>query len=213
MATSSNKELILSRVRRALAVPTELPFPRQETEAPIFPQPGDDDLSVLFASEFTRLLGLFAYCENESEMVRQVSELLAAREWRKPHCPDHRLKGVFASHGHPVFPEDSDVVDCDVSVTCCEALVARTGGIVLSSAQREGRTSSVYAPVHVCIAYTSQLVHDIGDAIARLQAKYGENLPSLLSFATGPSRTADIEKTLVVGVHGPKEVFCFLVED
>ncbi|HNU15372.1 MAG TPA: LUD domain-containing protein, partial [Chitinophagaceae bacterium] len=42
--------------------------------------------------------------------------------------------------------------------------------------------------------------------------KYGNNLPSLITFATGPSRTADIEKTLVVGVHGPKEVYLFLVE-
>ena len=42
--------------------------------------------------------------------------------------------------------------------------------------------------------------------------KYGNNIPSLITFATGPSRTADIEKTLVVGVHGPKEVYLFLVE-
>ena len=42
--------------------------------------------------------------------------------------------------------------------------------------------------------------------------KYGNDLPSLITFASGPSRTADIEKTLVVGVHGPKEVYLFLVE-
>jgi len=48
--------------------------------------------------------------------------------------------------------------------------------------------------------------------LIRMKEKYGENLPSLITLATGPSRTADIEKTLVVGVHGPKEVFCFLIE-
>jgi hypothetical protein len=47
---------------------------------------------------------------------------------------------------------------------------------------------------------------------ALMQAKYGDQMPSMISFATGPSRTADIEKTLVVGVHGPKEVYCFLLD-
>jgi L-lactate dehydrogenase complex protein LldG len=85
--------------------------------------------------------------------------------------------------------------------------------MVLSAALPEGRTASVYAPVHICVARTSQLVWDIADAIQFLKQKYPGGLPSLVSFATGPSRTADIEKTLVVGVHGPKEVYCFLVED
>ena len=106
----------------------------------------------------------------------------------------------------------TDLADCDVSITGCENLVARTGSIVMSSAQTNGRTASVYAPIHICIAFTSQLVYDIKDALQAAKDKYGDNLPSLITFATGPSRTADIEKTLVVGVHGPKEVYLFLVE-
>ena len=101
---------------------------------------------------------------------------------------------------------------CDVSITGCEYLVARTGSIVMSSAQASGRTTSVYAPIHICIAYTNQLVYDIKDALKAAKEKYGAHLPSMLTFATGPSRTADIEKALVVGVHGPKEVYLFLVE-
>jgi L-lactate dehydrogenase complex protein LldG len=66
--------------------------------------------------------------------------------------------------------------------------------------------------VHICIAYTSQLVYDIKDALLKAREKYSGNLPSLITFATGPSRTADIEKTLVVGIHGPKEVYVFLVD-
>jgi L-lactate dehydrogenase complex protein LldG len=74
-------------------------------------------------------------------------------------------------------------------------------------------TGSVYAPVHICIAYTSQLLFDLKDALLLLKEKYAGNIPSLITFATGPSRTADIEKTLVTGVHGPKEVYLFLVEN
>jgi L-lactate dehydrogenase complex protein LldG len=84
--------------------------------------------------------------------------------------------------------------------------------MVLSSAVSSGRTTSVYTPVHICIARVSQLVYDVKDALAAMQLKYGNKMPSMVSFATGPSRTADIEKTLVVGVHGPKEVYCFLLD-
>ena len=83
----------------------------------------------------------------------------------------------------------------------------------MSAAQKSGRNTSVYAPVHICIAFTSQLQYDIKDALRLIKEKYGNQLPSLITFATGPSRTADIEKTLVVGVHGPKEVYVFLVEE
>ena len=105
-----------------------------------------------------------------------------------------------------------DLASCDAAITTCEWLVARTGSIVLSAGQQSGRTVSVYAPIHICIAYTSQLVYDIKDGLQQAKEKYGANLPSLITFATGPSRTADIEKTLVVGVHGPKEVYVFLVD-
>jgi len=57
------------------------------------------------------------------------------------------------------------------------------------------------------------LVYEVKDALQIIKNRYGDRLPSLISFATGPSRTADIEKTLVVGVHGPKEVYCFLVDE
>jgi L-lactate dehydrogenase complex protein LldG len=82
----------------------------------------------------------------------------------------------------------------------------------MSAAQPSGRTTSVYAPIHICIAFTNQLVYDVKDGLSLVKEKYNDKLPSLITFATGPSRTADIEKTLVVGVHGPKEVYCFLVD-
>jgi L-lactate dehydrogenase complex protein LldG len=63
------------------------------------------------------------------------------------------------------------------------------------------------------IARTGQLVMDLKDGFQLLKSKYGQNIPSLISTITGPSRTADIEKTLVLGAHGPKELFVFLVDD
>ena len=81
----------------------------------------------------------------------------------------------------------------------------------MSTAQTS-RSVSAYAPVHICIAYSDQVVYDIKEALQLIKKKYQGNIPSSITFASGPSRTADIEKTLVVGVHGPKEVYLFLVD-
>lgn len=203
MSVSPAKENILKRIRQALSNPVPLPFSQSEGVNSVF-HPAADDLGVLFAQEFTQLQGKFAFCTSEEEMRQQVKELIAAREWSTIYCSEEKW--------NPVFSNTINLAGCHASVTGCELLVARTGTIVLSSAQESGRTVSVYAPVHICIAYTSQLVYDIKDALQLLKEKYAGNIPSLISFATGPSRTADIEKTLVTGVHGPREVYCFLVE-
>jgi len=203
MAVSPAKENILKRIRQALSNPAPLPFPQSEGNNSIF-LPPPDDLGVVFAEEFVQLQGKFAFCTDEKDMLQQVQQLIAAKEWTKVYCNEDKWNGALSN--------TISLSTCDVSVTGCELLVARTGTIVMSAAQQSGRTVSVYAPVHICIAYTSQLVYDIKDALQLLKEKYAGNIPSLITFASGPSRTADIEKTLVTGVHGPKEVYCFLVE-
>jgi L-lactate dehydrogenase complex protein LldG len=144
-------------------------------------------------------------------LQQQLQEVIPVRKWSKIYCREEKLKSMLQQNG---FSQNfsNDLAGCDASITTCELLIARTGSIMMSSAQQSGRTVSVYAPVHICIAYTDQLVYDIKDALLRVKEKYAAKLPSLITLATGPSRTADIEKTLVVGVHGPKEVFCFLIE-
>lgn len=203
MGVSPAKENILKRIRQALSNPAPLPFPQSEGNNSIFPA-APDDLEVVFAEEFVQLQGKFAFCTDEKDMIQQVQKLVAEKQWSKIYCSEDRWNDAFSN--------TINLAGCDASVTGCEFLVARTGTIVMSAAQQSGRTVSVYAPVHICIAYTSQLVYDIKDALNQLKEKYAGNIPSLITFASGPSRTADIEKTLVTGVHGPKEVYCFLVE-
>lgn len=205
-----SKENILKKIRKALSHSTPLPFPQSEGSQSVF-HPLQQEPEVEFAEQFTKLQGKFIYCINRQELAFQLGSLVKKQDWQKVYCLEDKLLEPVAGQldGRIV---KTDLAGCDVSITGCEYLVARTGSIVLSSSQASGRTTSVYAPVHVCIAYTNQLVYDIKDALQAAKDKYGDNLPSLITFATGPSRTADIEKTLVVGVHGPKEVYLFLVE-
>lgn len=210
MGVSPSKENILKKIREALSHSTPLPFPQSEGNQPVF-QPLEQEIEVEFAEQFNKLQGKFIYCINQQELAFQLGSLVKKQDWQKVYCVEDKLIAYAATTISDRIVK-TDLASCDVSITGCEYLVARTGSIVMSSAQVSGRTTSVYAPVHICIAFTNQLVYDIKDALQAAKEKYGNELPSLITFATGPSRTADIEKTLVVGVHGPKEVYLFLVE-
>jgi L-lactate dehydrogenase complex protein LldG len=210
MNVSPSKENILKKIREALTHSTPLPFPQSEGNNSVFPQP-QQELEIEFAEQFTKLQGKFIFCLNQQELAFQLNSLVRKQGWKKIYCREEDLISTVDLQLSEYFT--SDLPGCDVSITSCEALVARTGTIVMTTAQSSGRTVSVYAPIHICIAYTKQLVYDVKDALQNIKNKYGDHLPSLISFATGPSRTADIEKTLVVGVHGPKEVYCFLVDE
>ncbi len=203
------KENILKKIRQALVNPVPVPFPSGEgNESPF--QPAGQEPEIEFAENFSKLQGRFSFCFDEKELVSQLAALIKTRKWESVFCAESNLAKKLQDNGLALAAKS--VADCDASVTGCEVLVARTGSILLSSAQQKGRTTSVYAPVHICIAYTDQLVYDVKAGLQFMKEKYGNSLPSLITLATGPSRTADIEKTLVVGVHGPKEVFCFLVD-
>jgi L-lactate dehydrogenase complex protein LldG len=210
MNVSPAKERILKKIRKALSKSTPLPFPQSEGSSTVY-QPSQQDLGLEFAERFTNLQGKFVFCQHEQELAAQLNALVANKKWEKIYCREDLLKKTLADNQFNQFSYNN-LATCDAAITTCEWLVARTGSIVLSAAQASGRTVSVYAPIHICVAYTSQLVYDVKDALLKAREKYAGNLPSFITFATGPSRTADIEKTLVVGVHGPKEVFVFLVD-
>jgi L-lactate dehydrogenase complex protein LldG len=210
MTDSSSKEKILKKIREALSNPAPLPFPKSEGSNSVF-QPQQEDLEILFAEEFTNLLGKFAFCLNEADAKNQIQKLIVQKKWEHIYCVENQLKSLFTEKDSAYWSQTS-LAGCDASITSCHYLVARTGAIVMSSAQQSGRTASAYAPVHICIAYAHQLVYDTRNALKGIKEKYGNNLPSFITFAAGPSRTADIEKSLVVGVHGPKEVYLFLID-
>ena len=84
--------------------------------------------------------------------------------------------------------------------------MAQTGSVLLTARSAGGRALSVLPPHHVVLAKREQLVADLPAAFALIKAKYAANYPSFISFITGPSRTGDIERILVLGAHGPKKL-------
>ena len=203
------RENILNRIKQALKKSVPVPFPAQETEAVFLPPSQEPEME--FAENFAKLEGRFCFCADEKEIADQLRLLIESRKWTHLYTRDIAIRDLLERNGMNLTYTD-DLASCDAAITGCEKLIARTGSILLSSALPGGRTTSVYAPVHICIAFTDQLVYDISEGLQQLRETYGTAFPSLVTLATGPSRTADIEKTLVVGVHGPKEVFCLLTD-
>jgi L-lactate dehydrogenase complex protein LldG len=212
--TSQARENILGKIRKAVSAHSlAMPFPETEkwdvTKAFETNNTSQDEL---FAEHFIALGGKYVYCQNEQEFLESIEALYESRAWSKLFCSNERLLNIAQNNKlNFILPANNNDESADACITDCEALIARTGSFMMSSRQSLGRVSSVFYPVHIVVAYKNDVVYDIEDGFHKIQQKYGSEQPSMISLQTGPSRTADIEKTLVTGVHGPKEVFCFYV--
>lgn len=207
---STARKNILKRIEAALQEPVVMPYPEHAQNDFRFKQSGDN-LITEFKERFTELDGNYFYC-GRSELAQTLKELITAQNWTNLYC---QTPGLINQSMLPASATIKTRLDDEIElgVSDCECLIARTGTVVLSAAQASGRVLPVYAPVHLVITSVDQLVFDLDDALQRLQHKYGDQLPSAIFFASGPSRTADIEKRLVLGVHGPKQVFLILLKN
>ena len=208
----SSKEKMLSSVRGALLHQTRQPYPNLESNDNIYNVP-DEPLEIIFATEFTAVSGQFVFCETEKECVDTLKELVAHKKWEHIVCPEPLLHELFDRQQFIKYDADAPVTGADAGIMLCEALIARTGTILISSRQASGRTLPIFPEVNIVIASTKQLVLDIQDGFAAIRKHYDGNFPSMVNLNTGPSRTADIEKTLVLGAHGPREVYVFLIDN
>ncbi len=199
---TTSKEKLLKKIRQALLEKRDNPYPNLEN-LPHY-SPNDELLEVVFAEQFMAVSGQFAFCEDEVQFIEMLLSLAEERKWRKIYCWEPPLQELLKRYEYPFFETDKDYELAEVGFTLCEALIARNGSILLSNANAAGRRLSIYPPVHIVLAYTSQLVLDLKDGFKIIKEKYGKELPSMITTITGPSRTADIEKTLVLGAHGPK---------
>jgi L-lactate dehydrogenase complex protein LldG len=205
---SNSRETILGKIKEALKQPVPLPFKDRSAEDAVYIVHDEHDLASVFEQEFKKISGNIIRCASEEDAAQQLLQLVQVKQLSKIYTVEPKIIDTIQKLGLSVY---ENLPSCDVSITYCDYLIARTGSIVLSSTQNSGRTVSVYAPIHFCIAYANQVVYDVEDALTNMVEQHADNFPSFITLATGPSRTADIEKTLVTGVHGPKEVYCLLI--
>ena len=219
-----SREKILRRIREALSVKAparHLTHTCHSGEAhsatdwlPPVPET-TDGLVALFEKNSTDLKTEIRHCADAAAVASELASLARENGWRS--VASHSFEAGNAavqSLGLPVVPTDrdyktSDLEKCDAGISGCDCLVAQTGGIMVTAASAGGRALSVLPPHHIVIASRSQLVGNLSDAFALLRKS---GVPAFVSFITGPSRTGDIERILVLGAHGPKKLTVLLIE-
>lgn len=228
----TEREKILGRIREALKLSAphpgshhghgpEMTFSGRpvETARQWLPPGGDtfDEQVARFRAASVELKTDFELLNSREEVGAALAQRRDAEGWKK--VATHRgeltqlavnalsLPLVRVDGGYNV----NDLESCDAGITECDALVAQTGTLVVTSRSSGGRALSVLPPHHVVIARREQLVPDLSAALALVQKRYAPDYPSMISLVTGPSRTGDIERILVLGAHGPKKltVLCF----
>ena len=108
-------------------------------------------------------------------------------------------------------PSAADVFSFEIGITTAQAAIAETGTLVLDSAQERHRLVSLVPPVHIAIVDASNIYSTLGETLAVLHNDQNGVSP-IVTLVTGPSRTADIELTLTIGVHGPQELYVIVNE-
>lgn len=199
------REEILNKLKSAVHLIPEKP----DFEQPVY-HSIDLPLELAFKENLEKINGFVHLYETEEELFSALKEYLSSRQKENIYCNEDEICNQLNSFGIP-FQKGSDLPEnVEVGITGCEFLIAHTGSVMVSSAQKGGRQMFVYPPLHIVIANKNQLVDFLEKAYAGIREKYKDGFPSQIALITGPSRTADIEKTLVLGAHGPKELRVFL---
>jgi L-lactate utilization protein LutC len=213
------QEEFVGRVREALrdrgkpvALPDDLEIARVIR--------ADVDLPAVFCERVVQA-GMRAHqVPDEQAMVRLVLALLEELEARSVLVPDEAMPGrgelvkALELKGLKFYDaENRDAAfEADAGITGAALAIAETGSVVVTSGGGRRRLASLAVPIHIALVRADQIVADMVDWPGRM-AEYLQagDLPASEVLISGPSKTADIEMTLVTGVHGPKHVHIIVV--
>jgi len=236
VADSKSREAILENVRSALKSKSSTPASHvasvsnqaavklTQTQSTGDQAPGET--IQRFASELIRIGGRFQHCVGDKEAFEYIEQLALDRRskmiisWNVPLLTDVDLrtrfeeKDIIFETGITGRELISKAAEADIGISGVDYALADTGTLVLFAGELQPRSVSLLPPVHVAIVRPQQILPGLGDLFPFLQGESNglRNLSSAITFITGPSRTADIELKLVVGVHGPQELHVLVVD-
>lgn len=149
-------------------------------------------------------------------------EVKSAISWDDPFLHELGLTSLLSTNGVENSIWDNSLNEeermqlsakVDLGITCADLGLAETGTVVLMNGGERGRMVSLLPPFYLCIMPESRIVPRLTQAMELIHSKVPNGLPSCINFITGPSRTADIEMDLALGVHGPGKVHVILLRE
>lgn len=174
----------------------------------------------LFQKNSELLKTRFVRCASAGDARSELLQIAEQERWQRIATHQNPLvdailggwnfcPAIVTDHGCDPMQMES----VSAGISACESIIAQTGSILISAESSGGRALSVLPPHHVVIVEKRQLVRDLEEAFSELRKGHGGKLPLYFSFITGPSRTGDIERILVLGAHGPKQLTVLFVEN
>ena len=212
------REEILGKVRAALQRGPDMPVPAVPPTGRVRPRAAGAtaaEIEMLLA-EIGKLNGVTRRLRNRDDLQSALADLTRTEQvkkatlWATPDLEALDVAGRLRALGVELVSPQAGmraVAECDLGVTGVDAALPETGTLLLRSSPEKPRVVSLLPRVHLAILRPSALRADLHQAFAEVKGD------GYVVLVTGPSRTADIELTLTLGVHGPKSLYAWLLDE
>lgn len=215
---SSAREEVLGKLRASLGRTSGSPLPPVPATGRVGPRTAghqDAEIEQLF-TEIGKLTGITRRLASRDELRSALADLVNAEQvkkatlWTTPELQVLNVAGTLTALGVEIVSPQADtrlVAECELGVTGVDAALPETGTLLLRSSPEKPRVVSLLPRVHLAILRPAALRADLHQAFAEVKTD------GYCVLVTGPSRTADIELTLTIGVHGPKSLYVWLLDE
>lgn len=214
----SARERILARIRKAqgrgLSRPSQAELEAIETYLRAHPRGTlprvEGDLAARFRNRAEAMQSSTDEVSAEGEAPAAVARYLKTAKLPLSGCVWPELAHLdWKAAGLALEPRAANGSDA-IGVTGAFAAIAETGTLVLASGPDTPASASLLPETHVAVVRAERIVAHMEDAFALARETFGQ-LPRAINFVSGPSRTADIDQTIVLGAHGPSRVHIILI--
>ena len=178
------------------------------------------ELKKQFAEELSKVNTTVIEANNNNKVIKSLKNFVQENEirsfsiWESEYLKEINLKQELKNTDLKLITAKNKnrIAESELGITEVDYAIADTGTLVLLTNKNQPRTVSLLPPVHLAIVRPENLVRNISDLFIILKSKLqeGAQISSCMTFITGPSRTADIELNLTLGVHGPKELYVLM---
>jgi len=181
-------------------------------------QPNINTLAEIFCKNLESVGGNCRIVGNDLAATRAIEEIVSTLDAKRvaiSDAPAVRNLCSTLSNETEILTNASakELFACDVGITAAQYAIAETGTLVLESEHERNRLTSLVPPVHICLLDARAIFERMIEVLEILHKNGREKLDRAVTFITGPSRTSDIELTLAIGVHGPRELHVIVMNN